>query len=262
MAGSKSSVKSKASKPNTSSRGVTLDVVFSGPLLFVPQVQKRNVLSVEVYSPRNGHPIGAVFLPKRYFTDQELENPSAETWPTPEVFSLLDSHSYAMELEQVGSSKSFQVESIPETNHKVKSGRRLSHEWEIALSLGGELSRWTSHRLFTIQEGMFGGSDAPQGGSSVANLHRLTYEGVKAIHLHGVSKQQQDYLKSNTGKGGTLVVVGEIPYQSSLLHERRAVDAMAKLAGLDLHLLSAEPLTVGSRVTGHVAPCGFSTIIA
>ncbi len=262
MAGSKSAAKSGTkSKPKTSSKGATLDIIFSGPLLFVPASERGNIVSVEVYSPRNGHPVGAAFLPGVRFSDAELDNPLCERWPTAEVFSLLDAHSYSIELEQTGKTKPFPVASIPATNHKVKSGRRLSHAWEVSLGVGGQLSAWTSHRLVPITQGMLGGSDAPLT-PSAANLHRLTYSGVKSAQFHGISKPQQEYLKANVNKGGSLIIIGEIPYQSTLLHERRAIDAMASLAGLDLHLLSVAPVTSSARVTGHVKACGFSTVLA
>jgi hypothetical protein len=259
MAKSKSAPKnSETTKP--SSKGATLDIIFSGPLLFVPAVERGNVASVEVFAPQNGHPIGAVFLPGIRFSDAELNDPLAERWPTPESFSLLDSHSYSIELEQSGKSKPFPVASISVNNHKVKAGRRLSHDWDISVGVTGRISSWTSHREVAITAGMLGGSDVPTV-ATVTNTQKLTYEGVKAAYFHGISKPQQQYLKANIAKGGTLIVIGEIPYQASLLHERQAVDAMARLAGLNLHLLSAEPVTSAIRITGHKFPCSFSSMI-
>ena len=259
MAKSKSAPKS-SEKPASTRRGATLDIVFCGPLLFVPGVESGSIASVEVYAPQNGHPIGAVFLPGIRFSDAELNDPLAERWPAPESFSLLDPHSYSIALEQTGKPRPFPVSSISATNHKVKAGRRLSHAWDVSVGISGKLSAWTSHRVIAIAEGMLGGSDAPTV-ASVTNTQRLTYEGVKAAHFHGIAKPQQEYLNANIAKGGTLIVLGEVPYQSSLLHERRAVDALAKLAGLDLHLLHTGPVTSVARVTGHREPCGFSTIL-
>jgi hypothetical protein len=259
MAKSKSVPKS-SEKAASTRKGATLDIVLCGPLLFVPAVESGGIASVEVYAPQNGHPIGAVFLPGIRFTDAELNDPLAERWPPFESFSLIDAHSYSVELEQTGKSKPFPVASIPANNYKVKAGRRLSHDWDISLGVTGKLSSWTSHRNVAITEGMLGGSDAPTV-ASVTNTQKLTYEGVKAAHFYGIAKPQQEFLKANIAKGGTLIVLGEVPYQASILHERQAVDALAKLAGLDLHLLSVEPVTNVARLMGHIKTCAFSTLL-
>ena len=103
MPASKSEKKQKKSKQ--SSKGAQLDIVFSGPLLFVPAVKDGNVTGVEVYSPLNDHPVGATFVPGVWFTDAELQDPHCERWPEPESFTLLDSHSYAIDLTHDSSGK-------------------------------------------------------------------------------------------------------------------------------------------------------------
>src|SRR5258707_4322826 len=89
--------KKKSAKASTAGR---LDILFSGPLLFVPTVIDGNITSVEVYSPRNGHPVGAVFLPGVFFSDKELNQPGSEKWPEGSSFSLLDRHSYSINITQ------------------------------------------------------------------------------------------------------------------------------------------------------------------
>ena len=59
----KSSRKAKDRAGKRPLNGVRIDLLFSGPLLYVPEVKDEQVRSLEVYSPQNGHMIGAVFLP-------------------------------------------------------------------------------------------------------------------------------------------------------------------------------------------------------
>jgi hypothetical protein len=262
-------VQKKARKPGkskSSAEGVQLDVVFGGPLLFVPTVTDKNVTGVEVYSPRNDHPVGAVFVPGIWFSDAELQNPKSERWPDPESFSMLDPHSYLLELTQMSSSKArtapFPVSSIPETNHKVRLGRKLSHAWNVAIGVKGELAGWTTPCTADVTEGLFYGADAPATGSKVGLTHRLTYMRVTGAEFCGVSREAREYLNANISKGGTLIILGELPYHSSLAHERKAIDALANLAGLDYHLLATAPAPKSSRVMGHVNPCLNSIVLA
>jgi hypothetical protein len=261
---SKKAAKSKKTKEISQSKNNRVDVIFSGPLLFVPEVSSGNITAVEVFAPQNGHHLGAVFLPSVIFTDAELEDPKCERWPAPESFSLLDPHSYLIELSQSTkkSAAPFPVTAIPSTNHKIKPGRRLSADWDVAVAVKGQLSGWTSHRLGQVTEGLFHGADAPALGSSTASLHRLTYAGVTAADFCGAHGEARAYLSKNVAKGGTLIIIGEIPYQSSLLHERAAIDAIAKLAGLDLHLAETAPKPYQDRLMGHLTFCGASIIVA
>ncbi len=256
----------KPGKSKSSTEGVQLDVVFGGPLLFVPEVTDNNVTGVEVFSPCNDHPVGAVFLPDIWFSDAELQDPKCKRWPEPESFSLLDSHSYLLELTQAPSSNGknapFPVASIPDTNHKVRSGRRLSHEWDISIGVRGQLAGWTTPCLADVTNGLFYGSDAPAAGSKVGLTHRLTYTGVTGAEFCGAPKEAREYLKENISTGGTLIVLGELPYHSTLGHERQAIDALAKLAGLDLHLLATAPMGKRTRVMSHVTPCHHSIVVA
>jgi len=253
--GKKSTSKSKAT--------AQLDILFAGPLLFVPAVADGNITGVEVFSPCNGHHIGAVFLPGVLFADAELDDPKCERWPEPESFSLLDPHSYLIDLTQKTKKpqRPFPVAAIPETNHKVKPGRRLSSDWEVSISVKGHLSGWTSHRLSKVREGLFHGADAPTA-ESTASLHRLTYVGVTAADFYGAPSEPRAYLRTNIAKGGTLIVIGEIPYQPTLLHERRAIDAIAKLAGLELHLAETAPSPYKTRLMSHIEYCGMSVVLA
>jgi hypothetical protein len=264
MPTSKKNSKSKKGKTGSTLDSTRLDIVFGGPLLFVPNVEDGNVNGVEVYSPSNGHPMGAVFLPGVWFTDEELNDPECERWPESTSFSLLDPHSYAIELTQQSKKphRAFPATAIPETNHKVKPGRRLSGDWEVAISVNGQLSGWSSHRLVDVKEGLYGGSDAPTS-ALVAGMHRLTYATVTGAEFHGAAKEHKEYVRTNILKGGSLVILGEIPYQSSLLHERQAVSALAKLAGLDLHLLATTPPTRRTQIMDHVGgSCGLSVVLA
>jgi hypothetical protein len=254
----------KPSKSGSAASDIRLDIVFVGPLLFVPATVDGNVTEVEVFAPVNGHPMAAVFVPGIYYSDAEIDSPSSERWPELESFSLLDPHSYAIDLTQAASKKNrtspFPAAAIPDTNHKIKPGRKLSHEWNIAITVRGQLSAWSSHRLHAPGEGIYQGSDAPTS-AQVAIAQRLTYNAVTGASFSGVSTEATAYLQANIGKGGTIIIQGEIPYQSSLLHEREAIASLARLAGLDLHLVSTTPPASRSRVTGHVIGCGFSAII-
>jgi len=239
-----------------------LDIVFGGPLLFVPAIQNGNITDIEVFSPRNGHPVGATFLPGVWFTDAELNDPKSERWPEPESFSLLDPHSYAIDLTQTSEGQSaFPGSAIPETNHRVKPRRRLSGEWDVAISVIGQLSGWSSLRLSEVKEGFYLGSDAPRVGATVSVMHRLTYKGVTGAEFCGASPQAKEYLSANVAKGGTIIIQGEVPYQASLAHERQATDAIAKLAGLDLHWVATAPVTHVALLMTHIMYCGASIII-
>jgi hypothetical protein len=255
--------KSKKKKQEVKTNGTRLDVIFAGPLLFVPEVTDGSIGGVEVFAPCNGHHIGAVFLPGVIFTDAELNDPKSKRWPEPESFSLLDPHSYAIELTQTAETPQapFPVTSIPDTNHKIKPGRKLSGDWDIAIAVKGQISGWSTHRLSQVREGLFYGADAPTG-KTTASLQRLTYPGVTAADLLGAASEPRAYLRENVAKGGTLVVIGEIPYQATLLHERRAVDATAKLAGLEFHLAETGPKPYQTRLMNHVAFCTGSVILA
>ena len=254
--------KTPNSKSETKSKGAQIDVIFAGPLLFVPTAEEDTVSGIEVYSPDNGHPIGALFLPEVWFSDTELDDPKCERWPEPESFSLLDPHSYTIEIAQSGTRiGKFAVGSIPAANHKIKAGRKLSHHWQVAIAVTGRLSNWTSHRLINVTPGMFAGSDRPLEGSSVSSLQRLSYQGAAGVEFCGLSPEPAEYLRTNGTKGGTLIVIGEIPYQSSLKHERQAIDAIAQLAGLDWHLIATAPTTGAGRLMNHIAYCLSSAVL-
>jgi hypothetical protein len=254
----------KPGKGKSSAKGAQLDVLFCGPLLLVPGLKDSNVAGVEVYSPCNDHPVGAVFLPGVWFSDAELQDPKCERWPEPESFSLLDPHSYSIELTQAparnSNSNPFPAASIPDTNHKVRPGRKLSHDWHIHITVNGRLANWTSPCLADVRDGLFHGSDAPTT-SKVALTHRLTYSEVSGAEFCGAPKEAKEYLKANISKGGTLIVLGELPYHSTLAHERQAIDALAKLAGLDLRLLATSPTPKPSKVMNHVTPCYHSVVL-
>jgi len=253
-------------KNKAASGGDRLDVIFIGPLLFVPTNASGNVTDVEVFSPANGHPMGAVFIPGVFYADSEIDGPGSERWPDLESFTLLDPHSYALNLTQATPSKKnrpapFPVSAIPDTNHKVKPGRNLRTDWEIAITIRGQLAGWTSHRLVQSREGVYLGSDAPTS-AFVAGAQRLTYHSVTGAEFSGISSAAKEYLRSNISNGGTLIVLGEVPYQSTLLHERKAVDSLAKLAGLDLHLISTASTASRARVTNHITLCFHSIVLA
>ena len=254
---------SKKSKTKTPSTAGQLDILLSGPLLLVPAVNGGNITGVEVFSPCNGHPVGAVFVPGVIFSDAELNDPQCERWPEPEGFSLLDPHSYSIDLTQKGGKKRrpFPVSAIPDTNHKVKPGRRLSGDWEVSITVNGSLSGWCSQRLFNVTDDLYTGADAPTS-PTVAAMHRLSYTGVTGAEFGGASGKPREYLRANIAKGGSLIILGEIPYQSTLLHERRAIDALAKLAGLDFHLVATDPAPHRTRLMAHIADCGSSIILA
>jgi hypothetical protein len=257
---SKKAKKQKKNKAASTSTTGQLDVVFAGPLLFVPAVAGGNITGVEVFSPCNGHHIGAVFLPGVLFSDAELDDPKCERWPEPESFSLLDPHSYSIDLTQKGKKRPLPVAAIPKTNHKVKPGRRLSADWEVAIAVKGQLSGWSSHRLSKVTEGLFHGADAPTT-ETTASMHRLSYAGVTAAELCGAPSEPRAYLRANIAKGGTLIIIGEIPYQATLLHERKAIEAIAKLAGLELHLAETAPAPYQTRLMSHITYCGASIIL-
>jgi hypothetical protein len=260
---SKSRLKNDKKSKSSSSSGAQIDVVFVGPLLLVPEVSKGKISGVEVFSPCNGHPIGALFVPGVLFSDEELNDPACERWPDAQGFSLLDAHSYSIDLTQSSSKarKTLPVSSIPGTNHKVRPGRRLSSDWNLAIAVKGSLSRWSSHRLSQVGEGLFHGADTPKS-EATASLHRLSYKGITSADLFGAAREPREYLQANAQKGGTLIVIGEIPYQSTLLHERQAIEAIAKLAGLDLHLAETSPRPFRTRMMSHVASCGHSIILS
>lgn len=257
-------VAKKNAKGKTTDKGVQLDIVFDGPLLFVPTVSDGNVTGLEVYSPCNGHPIGAVFVPGVWYSDEELSGGRSERWPEPESFSLLDPHSYSIDLTQQypkkGNPAGFPAKSIPEANHKVRPGRRLSGDWNVAIAVRGEVSAWTSPCVIPVPEGMFSGSDAPTAGT-IALTHKLTYSGVTAAEFCGAPTEAKEYLAANCTTGGTLIILGELPYHPTLLHERQAIDAIAKLAGLDLRLMLTAPTPGPSRVMSHIKPCATSIVL-
>jgi len=255
--------KSKKKKQKPGAKSNQLDVIFAGPLLFVPEVMDGNIGGVEVFAPCNGHHIGAVFLPGVIFTDAELDDPKCKRWPEPESFSLLDPHSYLIELTQSpeNPAAAFPVASIPDTNHKVKPGRRLSGDWDLSIAVKGQISGWTTHRLSQVREGLFHGADAPTG-KTTASLQRLTYADVTAADLLGASSEPRGYLQQNAAKGGTLIVIGEIPYQATLLHERQAINAIAKLAGLEFHLAETTPKPYQTRLMTHIEYCTGAVILA
>jgi hypothetical protein len=258
MAAAKSPKKS-SKKPTPA--GAQLDIVFSGPLLFVPTISEGAIISVDVYSPKNDHPVGAVFVPGVIYPDKDLEHANPDTWPDPEAFSLLDPHSYAIELAQAGTHTPFPASSIPELNHKIRPGRKISSDWTVALSLYGQLAAWTSHRYFKMDADLYCGSDTPLA-TAIPAMQRLTYKQVTAAEFYGARTEPREYLRANIASGGTLIVTGEIPYQASLAHERLAIDALARLAGLDLHLAEIAPNPHRSRLMMHVTNCGHSVIVA
>jgi hypothetical protein len=92
-------------------------------------------------------------------------------------------------------------------------------------------------------------------------MHRLSYAGVTGAEFCGAAKEPKEYLRANISKGGSLIVMGETPYQSSLLHERQAVSALAKLAGLDLHLLASMPMARRTHVMNHTGGLCFNSVV-
>jgi hypothetical protein len=252
--------RNRKSIPDSVSRAGVIEIIFGGPLLFVPEIQQGKIVGLETFSPSNGHPVGAVFLPGVWFSDDELNDPECERWPEPQSFSLLDPHSYSIELKQPSAKASFPASKIPVTNHRVSPGRRLSGDWEVSIQIRGQLSGWSSLRIFRVTDDLYAGADAPRDGT-VASMHRLTYTGVTAAEFCGAALNPREYLRANAAGGGSLIILGEIPYQSTLLHERRAIDALAKLAGLDLHLAAIDPEPHKSRLMGHKTDCGNSIVL-
>ena len=244
----------------SSADGARIDVIVGGPMLLVPSVIEGNIAGVEIFSPDNGHPIGAVFVPGVWFEDSELNDPKCERWPEPDGFSLLDPHGYAVELTQ-SPQETFPASAIPDTNHKIKPGRRLSSDWQVAISIRGALSGWSSQRLFRVTSDLYTGADAPTS-ETVAGMHRLTFSAVTAADFPGAAAEPREYFRANAAKGGSLIVLGEIPYQPTLTHERRAIDALSNLAGLDLHLVATDPQPHKSRLMHHVTDCGHSVVVA
>jgi hypothetical protein len=238
-----------------------LDIIFCGPLLFVPETKSGDITSVEVFSPQNGHPVGATFLPGVFFTDAQLDHVDPPGWPETRSFSLLDPHSYAIEFGQLGKQPPFPVSSIPGENHIIHPCRKLRSEWDVAIGISGQLSNWTSHLHFDVTHGTYLGSDAPTT-ATVACLERLTYLEVNTAEFFGLSKEPKEYLKTNIASGGSLIILGEIPYQSTLLHERQAVQSVARLAGLDLHLATTTPTPDRTRLMdSRQRPCGHCVIV-
>jgi hypothetical protein len=92
-------------------------------------------------------------------------------------------------------------------------------------------------------------------------MHRLSYTGVAGAEFCGAATAPREYLRANIAKGGSLIILGEIPYQSTLLHERRAIDALSKLAGLDLHLVATDPTPHKARLMMHTIDCGSSVVM-
>jgi hypothetical protein len=255
--------KGKLTSSKLTSNTGQLDILFSGPLLFVPAVDRGAITGIEVFAPVNGHPIGAVFVPGVWFSDAELSDPECERWPPPSSFTLLDPHSYAIELTQRAGKKvrPFPAADIPESNHKVRPGRRISSDWEIVIAVHGQLSGWSSHRVLPVTDGFFYGADIPST-TATSSLQKLSYARVTAADLCGASQQAREYLRANISQGGSLIVIGEIPYQPSLLHERMAIDSLAKLAGLDLHLAETTPQPYRTRLMNHIPPdCGHSIVV-
>lgn len=252
----------KNTRKKTSKANARMEIIFSGPLLFVPAVEKGLITGVEVFAPKNDHPMGSVFLPGTWFSLPELEDPECERWPERSGFSLLDPHSYSIELTQIPANNTppLRVSQIPSTNHKVKPGRRLSSAWSLAFAVRGKLSKWSSHRLNKVMPGMFVGADAPQSEFTAA-LHKLTYESVTGAEFYGAGTNQRAYLRDHAAEGGSLIVLGEVPYQPTLAHERKAIDAIANLAGLDLCLADTTTHTVKAQLMLHTIDCGHSIIL-
>ena len=115
--------KLKKKKQQAARNGTRLDVVFAGPLLFVPEVTDGNIGGVEVFAPSNGHHVGAVFLPGVIFTDAELNDPKGKRWPEPESFSLLDPHSYVIELTQAAETSQAPFRWLPSRIPIIRSSR-------------------------------------------------------------------------------------------------------------------------------------------
>ena len=245
-------------------KGAKFEIVFDGPLLFVPSVVDGNITAIDVFSPPNGHPVGAAFLPETWFSEEELQDVECERWPEPRSFSLLDPHSYLIQISQGKAGKRdarpFAASGIPDTNHKIKPGRKLSSQWEIAISIQGKLTGWTSPRLANVAPGVFQGSDSPTG-QTVALSQRLTFDGVTAVEFGGAPRAAKDYLAANVSKGGTLIILGEIYFQPSMRHEKKAIESLANLAGLDLHLITMAPPSGKSQLTSHALPCLHSMIV-
>jgi hypothetical protein len=259
MPAPKTGAATTAQKKDRSTEG-KLEIIFGGPLLFVPEIAGKTIASVEVFFPANGHPVGAVFLPETCFSDEELNNPACERWPEPSSFSLLDPHSYSIDLTQSGRGKSLPYARIPATNHMIRPGRRLSDAWEIAIAVRGRLTGWSSHRHSRMTDDLYAGADKPAS-ETIAAMHKLTFESVMSAEFHGAGSHPRTYLREEAHRGGSLIILGEIPYQSTLQHERRAIEALARLAGLDLHLADTDPQPHRSRLMNHIANCGHSIVI-
>ncbi|HTJ30736.1 MAG TPA: hypothetical protein VL346_09560 [Acidobacteriaceae bacterium] len=261
MPASKTGAATSARRKDHSSAEGRLDILFGGPLLFVPEIAGKNIVSVDVFFPINGHPVGAVFLPETWFSAEELDDPACERWPESSSFSLLDPHSYSIDLAQSGEGESLSYASIPSTNHKIRPGRRLSDAWEISIAVRGRLTGWSSHRHSRVTSDLYVGADTPAS-ETIAAMHKLTFEAVTTAEFHGAGHNPRAYLRQEAHRGGSLIILGEVPYQSTLLHERRAIEALAQLAGLDLHLADTNPQPHLTRLMNHTGNCGHSIVIA
>jgi hypothetical protein len=207
--------------------------------------------------------MASVFLPSVWFSAAELEGPDCERWPEPSGFSLLDPHSYSIEMDQDPNrnTQPIKVGQIPATNHKVLPGRRISDAWSLVFAVRGLLTGWSSHRLTKVQPGMFVGADAPQSEFTAA-LHKLTYESVVGADFYGAGTNQRAFLREHAPEGGSLIILGEVPYRPTLAHERKAIDAIAALAGLDLYLADTTVHTLKAQLMMHSGgDCGHSIIV-
>jgi hypothetical protein len=222
---------------NSPTASAQLDIVFDGTWVIVPSVDaNRNIVGVDIYSPSCGHPHGVTFT-------AQLGPISVADWPQQGAFYMLDDHSHTIGIQRAsGLQKGMPISGIDQSiNHCLPKARPMGGNWDLMISIDAGPDKWVSSDTVSPQTTdatgnavkCFSGSDAPTG--NISSLQTLSYLGVTGIALCGVPASVLALLPP-PGTSGSLIFEGEVPYISTLRHERAAYDALAALAGLDLAL--------------------------
>jgi hypothetical protein len=208
-----------------------LQVHFSGPFVFSVKTENNstdpsaNLASVEVYAPVCGHSHAATVNGGTYMLESHwhcIHPAYSGTKPAPLTLGQLKTN--------VGANTPWTT-----ANRPILGG------WELAFALPFPPNDWRCDFLVPTNPGTanacFSGQDADVIPSQVAIEQILTYKQVLPdTKIHGVT-----FPVSFNPVGGvvSIEITSESPYIPTKRHERRAVDAIATLLGLDLLLENA-----------------------
>jgi hypothetical protein len=220
-----------------------LHIHFQGAFVFSVKTEGNSsdpaakLAGIEVYVPACGHThaatinTGGTYMLENYW---HCIDPVYSATPAPEAMTLGQLH------QKIGANTPW-----------TPGNRPIAGGWEVAFALPKPPNDWQCDLLVPGAASCFSGNDAGIIPASAAIEQILIYKQVlPTSKFHGACFPVN--LIATEGRVVDLYLTSESPYIPTRQHERRAVDAVAKLLGLDLMLET--PLGPANVPSGAVHP--------